>query len=185
LKILTTGVIIVASETLLWLLLWWRRSNKNYYWKSFYRVRATKLRGWTLLACEPTNQPSFFFPLLLQRSSLIKKESKTSISDSLINSPHSYEKELKVALECVHLAGEKLREALESDKLIHSKGRANDFVTETDRSNEELIFTKLRQHFPHHKFIGEVWPAFAPSLVTCSCLSLGNKCDIRSPRAHR
>jgi hypothetical protein len=120
-----------------------------------------------------------------QRSSLIKKESKTSISDSLINSPHSYEKELKVALECVHLAGEKLREALESDKLIHSKGRANDFVTETDRSNEELIFTKLRQHFPHHKFIGEVWPAFAPSLVTCSCLSLGNKCDIRSPRAHR
>jgi hypothetical protein len=120
-----------------------------------------------------------------QRSSLIKKESKTSISDSLINSTHSYEKELKVALECVHLAGEKLREALESDKLIHSKGRANDFVTETDRSNEELIFTKLRQHFPHHKFIGEVWPAFAPSLVTCSCLSLGNKCDIRSPRAHR
>jgi hypothetical protein len=84
-------------------------------------------------------------------------------------SAHPYEKELEVALKCAYEAGDNLKAALENDKLIHSKGRANDFVTETDRSNEELIFQKLRKHFPTHKFIGEV------SLFCLSrCLS---RCD--------
>ncbi len=76
---------------------------------------------------------------------------------------HEYEEELEVAIDCAIRAGEKIKLALENDKLIHSKGRANDFVTETDKGNEELIFSTLRQRFPHHKFIGEVFVTITPS----------------------
>jgi hypothetical protein len=107
--------------------------------------------------------PSFLFGALTASSLLYfyhqyfqqKKILRNLLSPNQF-STHPYEQELKVALECVYEAGDNLKAALQNEKLIHSKGRANDFVTETDRNNEELIFQKLRQHFPNHKFIGEV-----------------------------
>ena len=97
-----------------------------------------------------------------------KSSLRTLLPIPQFSSPHPYEQELKIALECVHEAGYQLNLALQNEKLIHSKGRANDFVTETDQKNEEIIFQKLRKYFPSHKFIGEVCSHFTFFLSTTS-----------------
>lgn len=94
---------------------------------------------------------------LIKPSFSSSSSSSSSSSNSSSNSSsHPYQEELDVILECIKEAGDNIKNALENDKLINSKGRVNDFVTETDKNNEDLIFSKLRKHFPNHKFIGEV-----------------------------
>ena len=61
---------------------------------------------------------------------------------------------LCVAVETALMAGEKIMKALRERKEVSSKGGV-DFVTETDKANEEIIFRILRQNFPTDNFIGE------------------------------
>ena len=44
--------------------------------------------------------------------------------------------------------------AIDRSKNITNKG-PSDFVTETDKANEAMIFQKLREVFPAHRLIGE------------------------------
>eukprot|EP01041_Mallomonas_annulata_P011185 gene11185-23372_t len=65
-----------------------------------------------------------------------------------------YENELRVATEVAVEAGDNILAALNNPKKVDSKG-AIDFVTETDKNNEILIFNALRKNFPSHVLIGE------------------------------
>jgi len=61
---------------------------------------------------------------------------------------------LRVATQVALKAGKAMKIAMLQNKNVAFKG-AIDLVTETDRSNERLIFETLRAHFPDDKFIGE------------------------------
>ena len=72
-----------------------------------------------------------------------------------------YEKELETAVEVAYECGSKMLlviDDLEKKKIDKSEGNESsiaDWVTETDRSNEALIFKALRMNFPTYHFIGE------------------------------
>jgi hypothetical protein len=72
-----------------------------------------------------------------------------------------YAKELSVAIKLAYEAGWKIKDALDKKKEVSNKGSI-DFVTDTDRNNEKLIFKGLKTRFPTHNFIGEVLTAVAP-----------------------
>jgi len=61
---------------------------------------------------------------------------------------------LDKAIEVAKVAGEMIKKAFYSEKIVESKGVA-DIVTETDKKVEEFIFTTLGSSFPSHKFLGE------------------------------
>jgi inositol-phosphate phosphatase/L-galactose 1-phosphate phosphatase len=70
----------------------------------------------------------------------------------------SYLKEISSATTIALKAGEKIRAATENkEKNITNKGDIDlhDFVTQTDKDNEKLIFDHLRSSFPSYLFIGE------------------------------
>jgi inositol-phosphate phosphatase/L-galactose 1-phosphate phosphatase len=70
----------------------------------------------------------------------------------------SYLKEISSATTIALKAGEKIRAATENkEKNITNKGDMDlhDFVTQTDKDNEILIFDHLRSTFPSYLFIGE------------------------------
>lgn len=66
-----------------------------------------------------------------------------------------YDKELTVAITLALEAGKNILDVIDNFKNVDRKG-AVDFVTETDKNNEKLIFKKLQQMFPEYSFIGEV-----------------------------
>eukprot|EP01025_Chloroclados_australasicus_P016298 TRINITY_DN18126_c0_g2_i5.p1 TRINITY_DN18126_c0_g2~~TRINITY_DN18126_c0_g2_i5.p1 ORF type:complete len:317 (+),score=44.56 TRINITY_DN18126_c0_g2_i5:105-953(+) len=70
------------------------------------------------------------------------------------NSNTNYEQYLKVALEAAKEAGAVIKDAFNGTKNVVHKG-AVDLVTETDKQCEKLVYEKLRDAFPEHKFIGE------------------------------
>ena len=68
-----------------------------------------------------------------------------------------YSKELETAVCVAKRAGANIRSALcATSKEVSNKGTTGiDFVTETDRKNEVLIFDELKRVFPAYQFIGE------------------------------
>jgi hypothetical protein len=66
-----------------------------------------------------------------------------------------YSRQLYVAIKCALIAGDNISRAIKGDKKVTSKGGV-DFVTETDKANERIIFQFLRRNFPGDNFIGEV-----------------------------
>jgi hypothetical protein len=69
----------------------------------------------------------------------------------------NYDAMLEVATSLALKSGENMLEAIKSKSLsISTKGSTGiDFVTETDKENEKLIFETLKKRFPSHRFIGE------------------------------
>ncbi|KAG9443615.1 hypothetical protein H6P81_014955 [Aristolochia fimbriata] len=61
---------------------------------------------------------------------------------------------LDTAVEAAKAAGEIIRKGFHLKKNVEHKGQV-DLVTETDKACEDLIFNRLKQKFPDHKFIGE------------------------------
>jgi myo-inositol-1(or 4)-monophosphatase len=61
---------------------------------------------------------------------------------------------LRVAVETAREAGEILLEEFERPVRITYKGEV-DLVTQADRRSEEVIVTRLRQHFPQHAIVAE------------------------------
>lgn len=64
-----------------------------------------------------------------------------------------YVNEIEAAVNCSLQAGYNIMQALKTAKNISSKS-AIDFVTDTDKNNEILIFNLLRQQFPVNLNIG-------------------------------
>lgn len=77
-----------------------------------------------------------------------------------------YDKMLEVATNLALKAGENILEAIKSKSMsISMKGSTGiDFVTETDKLNENIIFTTLKKQFPNHRFIGEESSSASDSL---------------------
>ena len=89
----------------------------------------------------------------VKRKSFVSRD----IPVALLSSEYSLElvEAIKVSLK----AGEKILEALNDSfaaKSVSNKGSI-DFVTQTDKDNEKLIFDSLKCSFPNHQFIGEVY----------------------------
>ncbi len=60
----------------------------------------------------------------------------------------------EVAISAARDAGAILRERLTRARTIDFKGTV-DLVTDADRASEELIASRIRQAFPHHRLLGE------------------------------
>lgn len=71
-----------------------------------------------------------------------------------VDSTETVENYLAVAVEAAKAAGQIIKKAFRSDKIVSNKGKV-DLVTETDKQCEELIGKSLSEAFPSHKFIGE------------------------------
>ena len=98
-----------------------------------------------------------FFQFYKKRiSSSSSSCSRSFFCSSLLSFSHPYEKELAIALKAIQESGNNLKKALKDFQIISIKGSENDFVTEIDKKNEEIIFSILREAFPNHQFIGEV-----------------------------
>ena len=81
------------------------------------------------------------------------KNKKSRIPIELSNT--FYTRELNEAIKLPLICGSNMVQALNNvDKDIEYKG-TTDFVTETDKLNEVLIFNKLHEIFPTYNFIGE------------------------------
>ena len=66
------------------------------------------------------------------------------------------DRELRAAIDVALQAGRNISDAIQKSKNISSKDDLKvDFVTDTDRGNEMLIFSELKRLFPTHLFIGE------------------------------
>jgi fructose-1,6-bisphosphatase/inositol monophosphatase family enzyme len=73
-------------------------------------------------------------------------------SDILPNVVEILELVKQIAIE----AGELITHVWGTNKPFDCKdGKSNDLVTQTDKKVEQFIFSKLRAHFPDHKFLGE------------------------------
>ncbi|GMP75767.1 hypothetical protein CsSME_00032738 [Camellia sinensis var. sinensis] len=66
----------------------------------------------------------------------------------------SHSQFLAIAVEAAKIAGDVIRKGFYQTKHVEHKGEV-DLVTETDKACEDHIFNHLKEHFPHHKFIGE------------------------------
>ena len=102
-------------------------------------VVAFKMRWWPLQQIQHEYQPH-------------------NIPIQLMSSP--YVAELKIAIECALTAGCSIKNAMNNNtnKNARDKGANTiDFVTDVDTDNEKYIFDKLRQNFPKHNLVGEVW----------------------------
>ena len=63
---------------------------------------------------------------------------------------------LNTAMEVAREAGQFLKHFSESRDLnIQEKGSDYDFVTDADRESQALIFSRLREKYPDHRFVGE------------------------------
>ena len=83
-----------------------------------------------------------------------KRKSNFSIPKELLDT--DLDKEMKIALEIALKAGENIIKGIKSSKEIDSKDTLKiDFVTQTDKDNELLIYNNLSKRFPTYKFIGE------------------------------
>lgn len=60
-----------------------------------------------------------------------------------------------IAMKAVNEAGEVIRNAFDKKKSVLEKSCQIDLVTETDQSVEKLLIQRVKENFPHHKFIGE------------------------------
>ena len=88
---------------------------------------------------------------LNEKSSKVVDISKRSVG-------RRYKTELRVATECALKAGANILRAIDETKVVDLKG-VNDFVTETDKANEILVYETLHRNFPTYLFIGEVKPS--------------------------
>lgn len=77
------------------------------------------------------------------------------LPDSISSSP--YHDEIMAAVKVALRAGKAISNAIDlKDKGVSNKGDGViDFVTETDKANERLIFAELQRQFPTHALIGE------------------------------
>ncbi|MCW6652604.1 inositol monophosphatase family protein [Aerococcaceae bacterium NML191292] len=55
----------------------------------------------------------------------------------------------------LEIAAENLRQSLSKDLEVNQKTGANDLVTEMDKATERFFVTKIREHYPEHRVIGE------------------------------
>jgi len=63
---------------------------------------------------------------------------------------------LQVAVEAALEAGKYLKMNVGKIRHIERKGgQETNLVTEIDKKSEQLIINKIKQHFPHHDFLGE------------------------------
>jgi myo-inositol-1(or 4)-monophosphatase len=65
-----------------------------------------------------------------------------------------WEEPLKVAFEASRMAGEMLRQNIDSSREIVYKGAVN-LVTDFDKRSQEIIFAHLSSRFPEHDFLAE------------------------------
>lgn len=92
---------------------------------------------------------------IMKKKSRMHEINTDMVPSELLNTVCPYSKEISEATGIILLAGSQLKSAIDdTNKLITNKGDV-DFVTETDKSIEELIFNHLKRKFPSHKFIGE------------------------------
>jgi len=95
------------------------------------------------------------YALHRKKGRLVVTAKSSLASESLVlETSELYEKELRIATTIAIEAGNNITSALKKPKNIDLKGDI-DFVTQTDKSNEKLIFTSLRENFPSHVLIGE------------------------------
>ena len=57
----------------------------------------------------------------------------------------------QAALEAARRAGKEASAAVVREKKVQTKSSLADLVTETDKKVEQLIFSFLKEKFPHHK----------------------------------
>jgi fructose-1,6-bisphosphatase/inositol monophosphatase family enzyme len=90
-----------------------------------------------------------------------KNHSKNEINNIKIpaillnSSTNKYINELIEAVNISYIAGNNISNVINSDNKEISLKSTIDFVTNTDKENERLIFNKLKEEFPNHNFIGE------------------------------
>jgi myo-inositol-1(or 4)-monophosphatase len=65
-----------------------------------------------------------------------------------------WEESLKVAEEAIRMAGEILRQNIDSSREVVYKGAVN-LVTDFDNRSQDIIFTHLSTRFPDHDFLAE------------------------------
>ena len=52
-------------------------------------------------------------------------------------------------------AGDRIKKSFNKTLVIQTKSDANDLVTDIDKSTEQFLINKIKEHFPSHKILGE------------------------------